>query len=185
MAETTTHPDRTPPARSGDPAPQPQVAGPKLYGSLVGAVRQSVPPRPVDKAFADGTDALIVRDKIVLTAVTVGTPISLGLVGWDAIIEPVTSVTTYGALGAGVTFSLGDVTFPNALANGVPASSAGNTGIVSASWPNIYVPLWQQLGYASLAAAQAVGPKCELLMTIGGAAASGPVAWVIQGAPRI
>jgi hypothetical protein len=102
------------------------------------------------------------------------------------VIDPFESFVTFGALGASTTLGLGDATFPAALDSAVSTAAAAQKQILSAiTIGNYFQPLWSLLGYASLAAAQKVGTQCELLFTIGGAAATGVVTWSLKGERRI
>ncbi|HUO22698.1 MAG TPA: hypothetical protein VMU59_09310 [Caulobacteraceae bacterium] len=158
----------------------------KHYGALVGAVKQLIPFRPVDAAFENTKDEVLVRDVVTLAAAPAADTIQLGLFGWESIIDPVSSDVLYDNLGAGTTLSVGDATYPTALLNAQGTSAAGTSKIGQINAKTLwFAPLWQALGYASLAAAQKVGTNCELLATIGGAAATGNLAWSIKGQKRI
>jgi hypothetical protein len=193
MSDTRTAPGRS--SRHDDAAQladggvvNPLAGGPKLYGALAGAPSQSSPLRPVDQAYANGVNVLMVRDKIQLAGAAAASQVSLGLVGWDTIIDPQASAIWRTALGAGVTFTVGDVTFPGALLGPVDASVVGAIGLISnlaLTLVGFFQPLWQALGYADAATARLVGAKCELLATTAGAAATGTLAWQIHGAARI
>jgi hypothetical protein len=160
----------------------------KLYGSLVGAIKQISPMQPVDNAYERNNDAILVRDTITLAAAAAATTIQaiVGL-GWESVLHPPGCYVANGALGAGVTISLGDVTYPAALAAATAVNAAGTTlsGLPAVTIGNYWQPLWQQLGYASLTAAKAVGPQAELLFTIAGAAATGILTWQLSGVRRI
>lgn len=158
----------------------------KRYGSLVGAVKQLVPMRPVDTAFENGKDMILVRDTVLLAAAPIADTIQLAIVGWETVIDPVTSDIYFDALGAGTTLSVGDVTYPAALGAATATNAAGSMkALKTITIGNWFQPVWQQLGYASLAAAKLVGNQCELLGTIAGGAATGNVSWQFKGARRI
>lgn len=159
----------------------------KRYGSLVGALKQLVPIKPIPMALELSTDRCIVRDTILLAAAPIADTISLGLIGWETVLDPVACDLYFDALGAASTLSIGDVTYPAALAAATDTHTAAGTMKVmkSVTIGSYFLPLWQQLGYATLAAAQAVGSKCELLATIAGGAATGNVTWQIKGSLRI
>jgi hypothetical protein len=182
-------PGKDPPGNGGGgrgAAPSPQAATPKLYGIYVGTPLQSAPVIPVDQAYANGNVGLMVRDVINLNAAAAASVISLGLVGWESVIDPFLSWTGFPALGAGVTLGVGDVTYPSALMSAVAASAPTKLSLLtSLAIANYFLPTWQLLGYPDLPTARLVGPKCELLMTTAGAAATGAIAWEIVGAPRI
>lgn len=157
----------------------------KRYGSLVGAVKQLAPMRPVDNAFENNGDVLV-RDTITLAAAPIADTISLGIMGWESVLDPFDSDVNFDALGAGTTLSIGDVTFPAALAAATATNAAGTLKpLKTIANANYFQPLWQLLGYATLAAAKAVANQCELLATIAGGAATGVVTWQFKGVRRI
>ena len=158
----------------------------KHLGVLVGAIKAAVPFQPVDAAFENTKDTVLVRDYTVLAAAPAADTVSLGFFGWESIVDPVGSDVFYDNLGAGTTLSVGDVTHTTALLNAQATSAAGSSKVGQTNAKTLwYAPLWQALGYASLAAAQAVGSNCELLATIGGAAATGNLLWSLKGQKRI
>ena len=75
-----------------------------------------------------------------------------------------------------MTLSFGDATLPTALDN-VLAVNAARLGANLLSAVTIGATttsqMWQALGYATLGGGQTVGARCELLFTIGTAAATG------------
>jgi hypothetical protein len=157
----------------------------KFYGSLVGAVLQNFPLRPADKAFGNTSDAVMVRDIVTLAAAPIGSLISLGFVGWEATLTKDCLLWSSG-LGAGVLMSVGDVTFASRYGSGFNVATPATIAMIGPALTAVYFqPLWQQLGYGNLAAAQLVGPKCELLATLSGAVATGNLAWQLLGEPRI
>lgn len=159
----------------------------KHLGAFVGTPRASAPLTPVDAAYERVMDETIVRDIWTNAAATAqNDTIQAAVVGWDTVIDWDNSVVHFTAGGAGCTLSLGDATHPTALDNAVAINAAGKANLGSAvTVPNSYLPLWQQLGYASLAAAKAVALQCELLFTIGGAVfAAGSIAFQLQGVRR-
>lgn len=157
----------------------------KRFGALVGAVKQLSPTRLVDMAWENTTDHVLVKDYITLAAAAIADTVQFGIFGWETILSP-GGIIYFDALGAGVTLSLGDAGHTTALINAKVCTSAGNVNISANLTLDLYhAPLWQQLGYATLAAAQAVAPNCELLLTIGVGAATGKVAWTVGGQKRI
>lgn len=159
----------------------------KQYGSLVGAVKQLTPFQPVDAAFENTKDRVLVRDTVELAAAA-GDTVQLAILGWETVLDPNGCVFACDDLGVGGTISIGDVTHPTALANAVDTDTAAlkATNMLSAvDIANWFKPLWATLGYATLAAAQAVGSKCELLLTRNTAAGAGTVSWQIKGNSRI
>lgn len=158
----------------------------KHFGVLVGAIKQLAQMRPVDKAYEKTTDSILVRDYFTCAATPFTDTIQLGIFGWETVINPNGDIW-FDALGANTTLSVGDVTHPTALVNAVDThTAAGSVKISKALTLDLYfAPLWQALGYATLAAAQAVGAQCELLATINTANATGKVAWQLSGQPRV
>lgn len=155
----------------------------KFFGSLVGSVilaAQSVP--LVGAALRGGTDQVLIRDTIELSAAAADT-VSLGSFDWDTVINPLNSTFWFDDLGTGNTVSIGDITYPNALCNAQDTATAAGSALVlkSVDIANYFKPLWAQLGYASLAAARAVGARCELLAKVNSAAAAGTLTWQIVG----
>lgn len=156
----------------------------KFYGSLVGTPKQATPPRQTSHAHENGTDHVIVRDTIELAAAANDT-VQLAVLPWETVIAP-SSTFYFDDLGAGCTLSIGDATYPNALCNAQDVATAAGSALVmkSVDIANYFKPLWQQLGYASLTAAKAVGPFCELLAKVNSAAAAGTLTWSIHGQKR-
>lgn len=155
----------------------------KFFGSLIGSIisaAQSVP--LVSVAYAGGEDRVLARDTIELAAAAADT-VSLGNFDWETILNPVTSVFWFDDLGTGNTVSVGDIGFPNALCNAQDTSTAAGSALImkSVDIANYWKPLWQVLGYASLAAAKAVGKQCELLAKVNSAAATNTLTWQICG----
>ncbi len=158
----------------------------KRYGSLVGAVKQVVPFRPVDSAYENTNDQVLVRDVCNLAAAPAADTIQLFITGWETVVDLFASQFGNDAMGAGVLLAVGDVTFPAALLTGQALSVAGQGRLFGAVSPAKYgQPLWQMLGYADLKTARKVGPKCEVLGTLSGAAATGNIAWLAKGQARI
>lgn len=160
----------------------------KFYGSLVGAPGQLNPPRLADMGFGHVRDEILVRDTIELAAIAAADTVSLCVLGWESVLDPPGCIFFCDDLGTGGTVSIGDVTYPAALAATVNTDSAalGSTNMCSAvDIANYFKPLWQMLGYATLAAAKLVGAQCELLMTRNAAPATGTVTWQLKGQRRI
>lgn len=156
----------------------------KFYGSLVGTPKQATPPRQTSHSHENGSDHVIVRDTIELAAAANDT-VQLTIVPWETVLSP-NSTFWFDDLGTGCTLSIGDVTYPNALCNAQDVAAAAGSALVmkSVDIANYFKPLWAQLGYASLAAAKAVGPFCELLAKVNSAAAAGTLTWQITGQKR-
>lgn len=158
----------------------------KIYGSLVGAVKQLSTMRPVDTAYENTKDLILVRDTVELAALGAASTVQCGIFGWETVLNP-GSKFWFDDLGTGGTLSLGDVTFPTALASAVNTDTAAGSSdaLVSVDIANYFKPLWQMLGYATLAAAQLIGSQCELLFTRNTAAGTGTLTWQISGQKRI
>ncbi len=158
----------------------------KRYGSLVGAVKQTVPMRPVGEAYENSSDQVMVRDVINLAAVPINDTIQLLVTGWESVVDLFGSQFGNDAMGAGVTMTVGDVTFPAALLTGQALTAAGSGRLFGGAPPAKHgMPMWQMLGYADLKTAKKVGQKCELLATIAGGPATGNLAWLVKGQSRI
>ena len=156
----------------------------KFYGIYVGTPKQTAPMQPVDHAYERIEEQVIVRDSITLAA-AINDVVQAAVVGWETIIDP-GSKAYFAALGAGSEYDFGDITYPTALDSAVATSAAGSANLLSAvTAGNLFQPIWQMLGYATLAAALAVGPQCELLFKIVGGAAAGAFSWKLTGARKI
>ncbi|PIB96511.1 hypothetical protein [Caulobacter sp. X] len=157
----------------------------KYYGSLVGTPKRATPPALISYALENSSDKILVRDTIELAAAAATDTVSLVFLPWETVLAP-SSAFYFDDLGTGTTLSIGDVTYPTALCNAQDVATAAGSALVmkSVDIANYFKPLWQMLGYASLAAAQAVGSRCELLATVGAAAATGTLTWQIAGTPR-
>jgi hypothetical protein len=154
-------------------------------GSLYGTPITSYPPIPVDKAYSRTNQEILVRDTITLAAAPAADTVLALITGWETVLDIYDCFWSSAALGAGVTLSLGDATYPTALDNAVASNAAQQKQAGSAvTFGNYGKPLWALLGYASLAAAQAVAAQCTLLFTIGGAAATGVLSWRFAGERR-
>lgn len=139
-----------------------------------------------DKDRVNGEVRRLAHDYVTVDAAADDT-IRLGYFDWDTLLDPVQSVIEFDDLGTGVTMDVGDVTYPAALVDGQDVATAAGTvsPVKSVAAANRRKPLWGMLGYASLAAAKAVGARCELLASLKDAnPASGTVAWSIYGSPQ-
>lgn len=155
----------------------------KFFGSIVGAVLSAVQSTPlVSIAHRRGTDQVIIRDTIELAAAAAD-QVSLCIVDWETVINPLQSTFWFDDLGTGNTVSIGHASFPNALCNAQDTSTAAGSALImkSVDIANYFKPLWQQLGFATLAAARAVSKQCELIATINSAAATATLTWQIVG----
>lgn len=159
----------------------------KQYGSLVGTIKQTAPFQPVDNAYENGKITRLCFDTVELSANAADT-VQLAILGWETVLDCYGSIYSCDDLGTGGTISIGDVTYPTALASAINTDSAAlaNQKICAAvDIANYGQPLWQMLGYATLAAAKLIGAKCELLLTRNTAAGAGTITWDIKGVPRI
>lgn len=156
----------------------------KFYGSLVGTPKRATPPALVPYVLENSSDKVLVRDTIELAAAAAD-QVQLVKLPWETVLSP-NSTFYFDDLGTGCTLSIGDVTYPNALCNAQDVAAAAGSALVmkSVDIANYFKPLWQMLGYASLAAAQAVGSQCELIATVNSQAAAGTLTWQIVGNPR-
>jgi hypothetical protein len=113
--------------------------------------------------------------------------VSLGKFDWDTILDPALSIVEFTDFGTGVTLDIGDVTYPTALTDGQDIAAAAGTvnPLKSVSIANRRKPLWSMLGYATLAAARAIGPRCELLASFKDANPdSGTIGWTLYGSAQ-
>lgn len=153
------------------------------YGALVGTPRNATPPQPIPQIYKGSDDVVLVRDRIELNAVAASV-VELALLPWNTIIDPYNSDFSFDDLGAGaVTFSIGDVTYPTAFCNATDVNAAAGTAKVmkSVDIANYFKPLWQVLGYATLAAAKLVAAQCTLIGTVNAATGAGTLVWQIRG----
>lgn len=136
----------------------------------------------VSPAYKGGGDQVLIRDTVEVAAAA-NDFISLGKVSWESVINPHTSKFYFDDLGTGCTLSIGDVTYATALCSAQDvATAAGSADVMkSVDIANYFKPLWQVLGYASLAAAKLIGSRCELLAKVNTAAAAGTLSWQIMG----
>lgn len=157
----------------------------KFLGSLIGTPKAAVPASPIPNYLQDSKDWVLARDTIELAASATDT-VQAALLPWETVLNPYTCDASFDDLGTGTTLSLGDITYPNALCNATDVATAAGTikAMKSVDIANYFKPLWQTLGYATLAAAQAVGAQCELLWKINTAAAAGTLSWQLMGTKR-
>lgn len=154
----------------------------KYYGSLVGTLVQGLQTSGVglvSDRYKDGRDQVLGRDLYQTQGNLVNDTLSLAVLKSNAFIDQGNSFMWWGALGAGVTLSVGDVNHPATLASAVAAAAAGS-GPLQALFVPAWMgqPLWQRLGYAA-----DPGGTIELLATIAGAAPANGIniAWQICG----
>lgn len=154
----------------------------KFYGALVGTLLRATPPSVSPAGLGNSPDIIIMRDKIEAAAAATD-QIQIAKVPWETILDPFGSDFSFDDLGTGTTLSAGDVTYPNALCNATDVATAAGTAklMKSVDINNYYKPLWETLGYASLAAAKLIGAQCELLFTVNTAAAAGTLVWQVKG----
>ena len=158
------------------------------YGQYVGTVKQTSPFQPVDNFFERCANEVLGRDVYTNAGVTAdGDTIELvEQLGWETILDPDECWLWNTAGGAGCTLSIGDAANPAVLANAISIAAASPVGgekmLQAVGVASFYQPLWQLLGYASLAAAKQVASNAQLIATIGGAAfAAGSIAWKLEG----
>jgi hypothetical protein len=160
-----------------------------FYGALVGTPKNATPPTPVPNTLENGKDSIIVRDRIELSAAAIGDLIELARdVPWETVIDPYNSDFSFDDLGTSVTMSIGDGgTYFNALCSAQDVATAAGTAKIckSVDIANYYKPLWQVLGYSTLAAAKAVAASCDIYAKIAGGAATGTFVWQIRGQRRM
>lgn len=157
----------------------------KYFGALVGAIINSVQSTPlISTALKGGIDKLIIRDTIELNTVANDT-VRLAVLDWDTVLSP-GGQFYFDDLGTGCTLSVGDITYPNALCNAQDVATAAGSALImkSVDIANYFKPLWQVLGYPTLAAARLVGLQCELLFKVNTAAAAGTLTWQLHGQKR-
>lgn len=157
------------------------------YGSLIGTKKQASPPQPVPALYENGKDQIIARDTVLLAAAPIADVIELvHNLPWESVLSP-NSTLWFDNLGANTTLSIGDATHPAALAAATDTHTAAGSMLVTKTLTiqNYFAPLWQALGYASLAAAKATAGSCQLIATIAGGAATGNVTWQISGQRRL
>ncbi|WP_312782011.1 hypothetical protein [Brevundimonas sp.] len=153
----------------------------KLFGTLVGAAYAGgAVAKATSSAHERGTDHILRRDRIELTAAPVNDQVSLLVVPSNTVLDPLECAVHYDALGASVTLNAGIAGSDAALFSAHAASSAGNVSLFkSVDIANWFKPLWQVLGLAA-----DPGGNIELLLTIKGAAATGTVVWSLKGQSR-
>lgn len=156
----------------------------KQYGLYVDTLLRAAPPKQAPAARAGGHISQLRLDTAELVAAAAADIVSLGFYKWETLLSPDSKVY-YDALGTGVTLKIGDATDDDKLAVAAAASSAGSRSLIaSIAIENYGKPLWDMLGYASLAAAKAVNSAgCELLLTVAAVSttADGTVTWDIKG----
>lgn len=158
---------------------------PKFIGAAATAAAAANPPLN-DQGRINGQVRRLAHDSWNGDAAQNDT-VSLGFVDWDTLMDPTLSTLAFDDFGTGVNLDVGDVTYPAALTSGQDISSAAGSinPLRSVSIANRRRPLWQMLGYASLAAARAVGPRAELLATFkDGNPGVGTLAWTLYGSAQ-
>lgn len=158
------------------------------YGSQVGTPKQASRPTMIPATNENGTDHLLCLDTIELAAAAAASRVEIAVLPWETVISP-SSRFWFDDLGATQTFDIGDITYPTGLVSGQDTATAasGADGIAflkSVDIASYGQPLWQMLGYATLAAAQLIGAQCQLLGRVNTAAATGTVTWRIVGQAR-
>lgn len=153
------------------------------YGSLVGQAYNpaNATPTPVGFGLERGTDHVLFRDVIELSAAPANDTIFLGKYPSNTILDPDGCVCWHDDLGTGVTMDVGDSSNADGLVDGQDvATAAGSFSLLkTVGIESYFKPLWAQLGYAS-----DPGGLIELYGTILGAAATGTVTVQIKGVTR-
>lgn len=141
------------------------------YGDFVTSKTKAVP-----QGFADATNArgrnLSLIDQKTLAGAAVNDRIFLGSVPSSSVIKK-DSRFFHAAMGAAATISIGCANDPNALVNGAAIAAAGEIDLVAID--NVGKKAWEVLNYA-----EDPGENIDLIATIGGAAATGVIAWEID-----
>jgi hypothetical protein len=155
----------------------------KFFGSLVGTPKQANRPVNVPSNLERGTDHILNRDTVTLAAAAINDTVQLAILPWETQIDPIGSDLYFAALGAGTFLQVGDITFPLALTAATATNAAGSVKIGAALAIGNYFgkPLWQVLGYATLAAAKLIGTQAELLIKLTGGVGTGAVTWQLRG----
>lgn len=153
------------------------------YGALAGQAYNpaNTTPKPVGFGLERGTDHVLIRDVIELSAAAANDTIFLGKFPSNTVLDPDGCICWFDDLGTGVTVDVGDSSNADGLVDGQDvASAAGSFSLLkTVDVANYFKPLWAQLGYTS-----DPGGLLELYATILGAAATGTVAWQIKGVTR-
>lgn len=152
---------------------------PNFNGTKVVALQaasKTPPARLTDKPLT-----LVVSDTITLAAAAIADTITLGKVYYRSSITRLSTIAN-AALGSSTTLSVGSFASAASLAAAAATSSAGERSLcASVTLDKRSSPAWEQLGYASEAAALAAysDGMLPIIATVGGAAATGIVAWEI------
>lgn len=147
----------------------------KLLGALVGS--QISNNNLVSTRFSQGTDNILVRDRVLTAGNLIGDTVSLALLKSTAFISP-SSKLWWQAFGAGCTLSIGDVNHTATLTSALDVSAAGAGDLmVLFNASKMGKQLWDLLGYST-----DPGGTLELLATFAGAnPANVSMAWAISG----
>lgn len=135
------------------------------------------PPLPL----ADKRLNLVVSDTVTLAAAQINDIINLGSVHYKSRIDKL-STLAYANLGASTTLKVGRPGSDAVLSAAAATTSAGERSLISAvTIDKRASPAWEQLGYASEAAALAAysDGMIPLIATLGGGAGTGIVQWDI------
>lgn len=153
------------------------------YGNLVGQAFNPSNTAPKQTGFGlhRGTDHVLFRDVIELSAAPANDTIFLGKYPSNTILDPDGCICWFDDLGTGVSMDVGDANDVDALTDGQDvATAAGSFNLMkTVDVANYFKPLWAQLGYAS-----DPGGELTLYATILGAAATGTVTVQIKGVTR-
>ncbi|WP_303829389.1 hypothetical protein [Asticcacaulis taihuensis] len=158
----------------------------RILGLFVGALLAANPYKAPPAQLAGGGLRVLRNDTTELNANAVADVVPLGTFHWETVIDPSSQIAN-DAFAANTTISVGDATYPAALAAAASVSTAGSRSLVAsvdiAKYP---MPLWKVLGYASLAAAKLTNSSgCELIATLGASTGTptftGTLSWLIKG----
>lgn len=139
-----------------------------------------------DQARVGGQVRRLAHDYVTVDAAENDT-VKLAVLDWDTLLDPTLSIVEFDDFGTSVTLDIGDVTYPAALCDGQDIATAAGTAnpCKTLTIAKRRQPLWQALGYATLAAAKLVGSRCELLASFKDAnPASGTLGWTLYGSPQ-
>lgn len=158
-----------------------------VYGALIGTPKNTVPATSIPATYENGKDQILARDRYEAAALAVADKIELVRnLPWETVLDPDECRIWFDDLGAAQTLTIGDTTYPAALAAAIDTGTAAGSAnmMVSVDIANYFKPLWQVLGHANLAAARAVSGACSLYATVAGNAATGTLAWQMKGQRR-
>lgn len=153
------------------------------YGTLVGKAYDpaATTVTATNNAHEKGTDHILIRDRVELSAAPADDRIFLGRFGSRTVLDPDGCIAWFDDLGTGVTIDVGDATNPDGLVDGQDvATAAGSFNLLKTQDVSAYFkPLWEQLGMS-----EDPDAPIDLYATILGAAATGTFVWQFKGLSR-